>query len=163
MRKYFTNCKTAEDLKQEYKRLAKMLHPDCNRGKDTTAEFQKMQAEFDEVWIYLKNIHVNKDGESYTKETDEKAADFREMINALLKIKGINVEMCGSWLWITGDTKNAKEKLKALNCRWSRNKGAWYYHFGAYHKTSKKSMSLEAIRFMYGSRTFSADDSDLVF
>lgn len=26
--KYFTNCRTAEDVKATYKRLAKKLHPD---------------------------------------------------------------------------------------------------------------------------------------
>ena len=30
MTTYFTNCKTAEEAKQEYKRLARELHPDCN-------------------------------------------------------------------------------------------------------------------------------------
>ena len=34
----------------------------------------------------------------------ETASDFIQIINALMKIKGIKVELCGSWLWISGNT-----------------------------------------------------------
>ena len=71
--KYFNNCKTAEDVKQLYKKLARDLHPDCNPGRDTTKEFQEMQAEFDKAWNQLKNKHTDKDGNTVKTHYNVKA------------------------------------------------------------------------------------------
>lgn len=154
MTAYFTNCKTAEEAKQEYKKLARKLHPDCNTGKDTTAEFQRMQADFEKVWNALKDIHVNVDGEVYTKETNETAGQYMDIINSLMKVPGIVIELCGSWLWVTGNTLPAKSILKELNFKWSRKKSAWYFHFEPYKKREKVERSMEDIRNMYGSERF---------
>lgn len=153
MRKYFTSCKTAEELKQDYKKLARELHPDCNK-EDTTAEFQRMQAEFETAWEKLKDIHVNSDGETYTKETSETAAQYMDIINKLMTIPGIVIELCGSWLWVTGETYAAKSVLKELHFKWSKKKSAWYFHFEPYRKKGKKERSMEDIRNMYGSERF---------
>ena len=151
--KYFTFCKTAEDCKQLYKRLCKKLHPDCNPGRDTTKEFQEMQAEFERAFNRLKSIHVNAAGETYEKETTETAAEFMDMVAALLRIDGINVELCGSWFWITGNTKEHKEELKALGFKWSSKKCAWYYHREPWHKKGGN-CTLDEIRRKYGSVKF---------
>lgn len=152
--KYFTEARTLEDVKAIYKKVARQLHPDCNPGKDTTAAFQEFQAEYEAAFERCKNIHLNKDGEEYTKETTETAAEFAGIINALLKLDGLVIELCGSWLWITGNTKEHKDSIKALGFKWSKNKAAWYFHFEPYRKHSRKSVSLEKIRFMYGSQKF---------
>lgn len=149
--KYFTNCKTAEDVKQEYKRLAKELHPDCNPGKDTTEAFKAMQAEYFRAWDRLKNIHTNAAGETYERESSQTAEEYASMIDALLHIPGLVIELCGSWLWVTGETYKAKDQLKALKFRFSRNKAAWYYHAEPYRKHGKQEKSLSEIRNMYGS------------
>lgn len=153
-KRYFEQCETLEDVKQVFKKLARELHPDCNPGKDTTADFQDMQKQYEEAFANLKNYHRNSKGETYTKETDEVPADFANMIFALLHYPGLVIELCGSWLWVSGNTKAVKEELKALGFKWSANKAAWYYHTGEYHKRGKGAKSMDAIRSMYGSQRF---------
>ena len=126
MNRYFNECHTAEELKKAYHRAAIRLHPD-NGGSE--AEFKEMQAEFTRLFDRLKNIHTTKDGKQYEKTgeyaTNETAEQFMEIINTLLTFPGLNVELCGSWVWVSGDTIQYKEELKGLGCRWSANKKMW--------------------------------------
>lgn len=119
--KYFTNCKTAEELKKEYRRLAKELHPDLGGRKE---DFQEMQNEFEKMWERLKNIHTNSKGETYTKETAETPQEFIHIINVLTKFADLEVEICGSWIWVSGNTKTHKDILKQLKFRWANKKQA---------------------------------------
>ena len=154
MTRYFERCTTLEDVKQTYKKLARDLHPDCNRGRDTTAEFQEMQRQYEEAWKRCGSTHKNASGEIYTKETAETPEAFAAIIEALLHMPGLMIELCGSWLWVSGNTKQHKDSLKALNFKYSANKHAWYYHDGEYRKRGKASKSMDDIRAMYGSETF---------
>lgn len=158
---YFEDCRTLEDVKGLYKKLARELHPDCNPGKDTTADFQEMQKQYNAAFNRCKNTHVNKDGETYEKETNETPEMYADIINALLRCSGLVIELCGSWLWITGNTKEWSNTIKSLGFKWSRNKAAWYFHFEPYRKHSKKSVDLDTIRSMYGSQKFSGATSSI--
>ena len=149
--KYFTNCKTAEELKKEYRRLAKELHPDL--GGDTE-EFKVMQNEFEKMWERLKNVHKNSDGETYTKESTETAEEFIHIIEVLTPLKDILVEICGSWVWVSGNTKEHKDILKELKFKYAHKKQAWYYHTEPYKKKGKRELTLDEIRDMFGSQSY---------
>ena len=150
--KYFTNINTLDELKAAYRRLSMKHHPD--RGGDT-ATMQEINAEHDELFERLKKQHnASADEFHQTTETPE---EFREIIELLLRLEGLTVELCGSWLWIGGDTRQHKETLKAAGCRWSNNKKLWYWHHaeeGQKWRRGKATMS--DIRTKYGSQVFDA-------
>lgn len=76
-----------------------------------------------------------------------------------MKIKGLIIEVCGSWLWISGDTKPVKDQIKAVETGesykrgWHKTKGLWYFSPTSYRKYSKEEKSIDEIRALYGSTT----------
>lgn len=161
MNKWFGNPTTLEELKAEYKKLAFSHHPDMGGN---TEEMQEINAEYEQLCAKLATIHKNSQGEYYRTEPDkaESYDEFIDLIDRLIRMKGINVELCGSWLWVTGDTKTHKDELKAMGFRWSQNKLAWYFHHGAYRKFGKQK-TLDEIRAMYGSTAYATrEDREVV-
>ena len=148
---YFTNCKTAEELKKAYRTWAKKLHPDLGGNAE---EFKQMQNEYEKLWERLKNVHQNAQGETYTKETDETPQEFIHIINVLITLVGVEVEICGKWIWVSGNTKPHKETLKQLKFKWAHKKQAWYYHAEPYKKKSRRELTLDEIRDMFGSQHY---------
>lgn len=158
--KYFVNVTTMDELKKQYRRLAMKNHPDVGGDLETMKEINN---EHDIMFQMLKKQHnarAGADPDGRTQETTETPEEFREIVEVLLRMDGLEVELCGSWLWIGGNTKEHKEELKAAGCRWSRNKGLWYWRHaedGArWHKGRK---SMEEIRDEYGSQTFRKGES----
>lgn len=151
MYKWFSECKTAEQGKQKYRELVKQYHPD-NGG--TGEELKEISAEFSTWWDHYKNIHTNADGKTYTseKETTETAEQFMDIIRNLSNLPNIEIEICGSWLWITGNTYPVRTQLSEFGCRWSRGKKKWYWTQDDFTKARYKKPSMEQIRQRYGSQ-----------
>lgn len=144
--KYFNDCKTAEELKKEYHRLARENHPDL--GGDTET-MQQINAEFEKA---AQRIASGYTPDGQTAESAADITEFASVLNILFGLGGIEIELCGTWLWITGSTYAHKEALKAAGCKWSSKKKAWYYHSGEYTRKSRKGYSMDEIRDMHGSK-----------
>ena len=141
--------KTLEELKAQYRKLAFQHHPDC--GGDIEA-MKAVNNEYDELFPQLKDIHQNKDGETYTAKqaTTETADHFKDLINELMKMDNIVIKIIGCFVWVTGNTRPYKEKLKELKFQWHSKKIAWYLKPEDYIKRSHKTFELDEIRAMYG-------------
>lgn len=158
MTTYFANCANLDQLKAEYKRQAVRHHPDL--GGDT-ATMQAINAEYSARFEVLKrsqNTQAAEDATGRTQATTESAGDFIAIVSLLLGLDGLEVELCGRWLWIGGETRKHKEALKAAGCRWSSAKKLWYWHYaedgGKWHRGTK---SMTQIRSKYGSTSFCRD------
>lgn len=153
--KWFTNIRTLEELKREYKKLVLKHHPDVGGNEE---EMKQINAVYDVLFERVKNIHEAADGKTYKKETNENASEYRSIIEALVRLAGIKIEIVGSWLWVTGNTYPNRSALRNLKFQFSKPKKAWYYHKEQYHKTSKKSFTLEELRNFYGSETVATNE-----
>jgi len=157
--KYIKNVETLEELKKAYKKLALKLHPDCGGSNEAMAELNN---EYDEWFSKLKNTHKNKNGETYTKETDETPEQFKEILNRLfaLKMDNVAIEIVGTFIWLTGNTKPYKDALKDLDFRYSPKKYAWYKAPKDYKKRSHKHYDMVTIRTMYGSQKIKEEQEE---
>lgn len=151
------SCKTIEELKKVYFKLAMANHPDKGGDLDTMKKINNIYAEMQKK---LKNVHqsMNDANEVYTAQTSTKEVpeDFINIVNALFKLN-VDVELCGRWLWIGGDTKACKDELKALGCKWSPKKKLWSWHYpeeGAKKFKGKKAWDMNKVRDTFGSMHF---------
>ena len=65
----------------------------------------------------------------------------QEIYRQLQKIDGVTVKIVGKWLWCDGDTKENKDKLKALGLKFSGPRQKWYMRDSnttKYRRPSKK-------------------------
>lgn len=137
---YLDNIQSIEDLKQAYKRLAIKLHPDMPGGDE--AAMKRLNNEYDAA--------ISKLSCQAPEHAKPEASAYRDIICALIRMVGLKVELCGNWIWITGATYQYREALKAMGCRWSKNKAAWYWA-GSHSAKSRRPMSMDYIRMKYGS------------
>lgn len=162
MTTYFASCTNLNELKAEYRRLVMENHPD--RGGDVR-KMQEINAEHDRVFNILKDAQNRKaqDPSNNVQRTTETPEEFRNIVEALLNLDGVEVELCGSWLWIAGDTKQHKEELKKLGCRWSKTKVKWYWrHYEAGAHWSRGRATMDEIRTKYGSEFLKVSDRKMI-
>lgn len=141
---------TEKDVKAAFKKLALKFHPDRN---PIGAEMMKaINAAYDVIMSNIDNLN------DYQSAGTENAYNYGEELEAVLSalkaMAGVEIEVTGNWIWITGETKPHKDQIKALGCFWSKNKLSWYYRPEEYKASrNRKSHSMEEIRAKYGTTT----------
>lgn len=152
--KYFNNPETLEELKKQYKKLAMENHPDKGGDSET---MKAINAEYDELFNLLKNVRKSSKGDTYTAANSETPEEFKNIISKIIILDGIDIEIIGSWIWVTGNTFQYKENLKELHFRFSNSKKAWYFHNDGYSRRGRKTYTLDEIRSLYGSEKITSE------
>lgn len=131
---------TPDQSKAAYYRACKKYHPDVNpAGAD-------MMAVVNAAYDALRDF----DGDVQEQQTGY-ADLLNDALNAVLNLPGLFVEICGAWVWVTGETRRHKEALKASGYKWASKKEAWYFRPEQYRSRARGGSSLEEIRDKYGS------------
>jgi len=160
MGKYFKDINTLEELRKQYKELLKKHHPD--NGGDVEA-MQEVNAEYDKLFKILKDKHERS---TTAEDTDysqnmydwENDKALRDVLEKIINFIGIEILICGQWIWVDGNTYAYKKELKEMGFKWASSKKKWYFHTDTFRKKSHKTLSMEDIQNYYGSTTVKAVD-----
>lgn len=136
---------TIEALKKAYKRLCKQYHPD-NGG--STLDMQMLNAQYDELFKRVKNVHISSDGTTYEKETTEQSNEFRTIIEKIICFD-MDIEIIGAWIWCF-NCYQYKDELKKLGFTYASRKKAWIWHSKNDVSTNKHRMTLDEIKSLHG-------------
>ena len=81
----------------------------------------------------------------------------------MLALDGVKIELCGTWLWVSGETKKHKETLKNNGFFYAPKKQMWYFR-PAEQKKGKmrnyKSWTYDDIKIKHGSETITIKERE---
>ncbi len=141
----FSGFKTLDQIKSKYKQSVEYWHPHGN-GAGDLSHVEKIDREYMEVTTLPKF-------KEFDDEVKEDFINFPQLISELLYLD-LTMEVCGSWLWVTGPTYKHTAKLKELGLKYSPNKRMWYHRPKWHRSRNSNPMSMDAIRQMHGSDTY---------
>ena len=139
----FKGVEGINEAKKIYKTLAKKLHPDVGGNEESFKLLNAIYTDLIEHKIYFSNdIKID--------------IELEKIISLILHFENITIELVGSWVWVSGDTKEIKDKLKELGFKWASKKKMWY--FGEMKSKNPTPKSMEEIKNKYGSETLKTKD-----
>ena len=135
---------TPEDVKRAYRQAAMTYHPDRNPAG---AEMMKViNAAYDVLRDYTGEIdpETETDGTSYPEV-------LNEALNAIIALDGLEIEVCGAWVWVDGATYSHRAALKEAGFRFASKKKRWYFRPENWRSSSRGQYTMDDIRQKYGS------------
>lgn len=139
----FQNIETIDEAKKVYKRLAKVFHPDKGGNAE---QFKILNDEYHRFIDNFSKVHFD------DVDFEELNIELEKIIIDILHYENIVIEIVGSWVWVSGDTKAIKEVLKGLGFKWASKKKMWF--FGELKKSrGRGNMDINEIKDKYGFKT----------
>ncbi|MDA9558179.1 J domain-containing protein [Vibrio sp.] len=140
-------------VKKAYKKASIKFHPDKNPSN------KHLMVSINCAYDFLKSILENQSEISEDIEDKIKgicAEELQKILDELVNLEGLEIEICGNWIWVTGETKKHKDKLgkNGIGLFYAKKKKSWYYRPSDYKSKSRKSHSMDEIRKKYGSNEF---------
>ena len=143
-----TPSATQDEIKAAYRKACATYHPDRNPAGLEMMKLVNM------AYAALENYKPS------ATQGDENIAYGDEMntaLNAIIDL-GLTIEICGSWVWVSGDTRPHKDILKSAGFRWAPKKAMWHYRPAEWKSHSRGKYSMDEIREKHGSVSVKPSD-----
>lgn len=165
--KYFKDLNSMEAVKKTYRKLAMKHHPDRGGNEEI---FKAINNEYEQA---MEQAKINETRKAKTEKEKDfiksqymNSKNFRNIIDKLIVLEGIEIEITGTWLWLRGNTYKYKEYLKSeFNAQWSKSKKCWFISPQGknFRKTrGYKGKSMSSIRSTYGSTKIKSEGTILI-
>ena len=135
---------TEEIVKTAFRQACFKFHPDRNPAGN------EMMILINEAKAVLKNEtypfeYKAEEGYNYGDE-------INEALNKIINLQGLKIEVCGAWVWVSGETKQHWTTLKEAGFKFSPPKKMVYFrpHYAVSRRYKKDGLSMDEIRGKYG-------------
>ena len=135
---------TPESAKKAYRQSAMKYHPDRNPAGS------EMMKVINAAYEMLKEFTGDIPASDSDSEQDYPEA-LNEALNIIIDLEGLIIEVCGAWVWVSGETRKHKDVIKEANFKYASKKKRWYFRPEDWRSASRGAYSMEDIRDKYGS------------
>lgn len=139
------------EIQQYYRKACSKYHPDRNPAGLETMKLVNAAYEALQCPIVSNMWDKSIDGDDEVN-TDNLGDEMNTALNAVIGL-GLTIEICGSWIWVSGDTKLHKEILKASGYHWAPKKIMWHWRPVDYKSYSRGKYTMDDIRTAHGTTT----------
>ena len=157
---FFKDCTTPDQARTTYRNLAKQHHPDLGGNCETMKEVNRQYENTLKRMSGERFETADRKSEyTYTYDYDVENEIIRTLFTLLaMRMSRVKIELIGTWIWCSGNTRVYKENLKDLGLRWSGPRAMWYYTT----QTRKRQVhyrrsSMDTLRVKYGNRVLQED------
>ncbi len=134
-------------IKEAYRKAAKKFHPDINPAGE------QMMKLINEAKHSLLSEILPIEWDSEKSTFQDYGHEINEALNKIIDIQGIAIEVCGAWVWVSGNTKEHWPKFKEAGFFYAPVKKQVYFRPKGFKSRSRgKTLSMDEIRNKYGSQ-----------
>jgi len=135
---------TEDVVKSAYRQACLKYHPDRNpAGLEMMMLVNAAKEALKDVTYPIE--YKAEEGYDYGQE-------INEALNKIITLQGLTIEVCGAWVWVSGETKEHWTLLKDAGFKFSPPKKMVYFrpHYAKTRRFRKDGLAIEEIRAKYG-------------
>jgi hypothetical protein len=139
--KLFIGCTTSNEVEHRYQELSEVFKNQ-----------EEMIHVIDEEYSIIRSILDVPKPVEVAKENATTVSDIIQILQKKVNPEGLHLQICGSWLWLSGKTFRVKDTLKELGFRYSKDKLSWYWRGEDQRSGNFEPVPFELIKEKYGSK-----------